>query len=428
MLKSHKIMILLSESRQRQTELAEAVNASADGATEEQINQRTALAKEIGALETEYRGHLTDEAAEEARAGSAFGDDGETAEVRRVLGAARVGNYMMHAVEGSAVDGAEKELCEALEIRSVGYGGGVAVPWRLFAEPVEKRADVASSTTQLSGPVNQASILQRIFAPTGELLDALGVRLDSAAPGQAQFPLLTAGVTASAKAESASATDAAVPTFATQTLTPKRITAKYGFTVEQAVEVAGIEAALRMDLAMAMRNEMARQVLNGDGNTPNVHGLLSRIAAPDIHAAVTTLAQFVSLSADAVDGLHAQRENECAVVLGVDGYKLAAKTYSTGIESSAIQQMNDRARVVLATSFMPDQVAATGAQAALVHAGADATRGDSIGVVWPAVSLIRDNVTQAAEGIVLLTAITLWDFYAAFRSAAYARTTLKLKA
>ena len=35
MLKSQKTMLALSEKRQKQTELAEKVNASADGATEE---------------------------------------------------------------------------------------------------------------------------------------------------------------------------------------------------------------------------------------------------------------------------------------------------------------------------------------------------------------------------------------------------------
>ena len=70
--------------------------------------------------------------------------------------------------------------------------------------------------------------------------------------------------------------DAVKPTFSTVSLKPKRLTGRYVFTVEQAAQVAGIEAALRRDLADAVMAKMSNQVINGDGSGVNVKGFLNR--------------------------------------------------------------------------------------------------------------------------------------------------------
>ena len=49
--------------------------------------------------------------------------------------------------------------------------------------------------------------------------------------------------------------------------TEKRLTGRYVFTVEQAAQVSGIEAALRRDLADAVMAKMSDQVINGDGSS-----------------------------------------------------------------------------------------------------------------------------------------------------------------
>ena len=112
MLKSQKTMLVISERRQNQTELAEKVNASADGATEEQINQRSALAKDIATLETEYRGHLTDEAAEETRA---FGD-AEARERRALVAGCNIGAIFAATIDHRQTDGQVAELQESLNL------------------------------------------------------------------------------------------------------------------------------------------------------------------------------------------------------------------------------------------------------------------------------------------------------------------------
>ena len=55
--------------------------------------------------------------------------------------------------------------------------------------------------------------------------------------------------------------------YETVSLKPKRLTGRYVFTVEQAAQVAGIEAALRRDLGDAVMAKMSDQVINGDGSS-----------------------------------------------------------------------------------------------------------------------------------------------------------------
>ena len=111
MLKSQKTMLTLSEKRQKQTELAEAVNASADGATDDQVKDRVALAKDIAKLETEYRGHLETES-EETRSATGFGD-AEARERRALVAGSNVGAIFAATLEHRQTDGQVAELQQA---------------------------------------------------------------------------------------------------------------------------------------------------------------------------------------------------------------------------------------------------------------------------------------------------------------------------
>ena len=112
MLKSHKTMLALSEKRQKQTELAEAVNASASGATEDQVKERTALATDITKLETEYRRQIETKAANETRG---LGD-AEARERRALVADSNIGAIFAAVVEHRQTDGEVAELQQALKL------------------------------------------------------------------------------------------------------------------------------------------------------------------------------------------------------------------------------------------------------------------------------------------------------------------------
>ena len=375
-------------------------------------------------MHTRQQAAILSEGAEQgAQAGREGNGDGEPAEIRSLLQRSSAANYLSSAVAGIQISGPESELNSALGISTVGAGGGVLVPWQML-DVSETRADVPSTTTELAGAVVQRPILQRLFGR--DVLESLGVRIDSVPAGQAQWPLLTAGDSPDQKSEKAAASDAAAPTFSTQTLTPKRVTGRYAFSVEQSAQVVGIEAALRLDLANAVGAKMSDQVINGTGAAGQVTGLLTRIAAPADPAAEADYEAYSGLPASGVDGIHAIAEGEVAIVLGVDSYKHAASAIQTGTAISALEVMARRGRAVIATSFIPAKTNGNIQKVNILHSGTDVMRGDSIAAMWPSLEVIRDPYSAASTGITSLTWITLWDCYTAFRAAAYKRVSLKL--
>ncbi|MDE0331474.1 MAG: phage major capsid protein [Nitrospinae bacterium] len=441
MTNKQKIELRLSEVRQRLNEIS---GLEGDAFTDEIRGEADTLQSEYRDLEVRHRAAITSESEEEARMQGAFNEgDGESAEIRQLMGAVSIADYLTPASAGRGVEGRAKELNAALKVEAVGKGGGVAIPWAVIAGPtpaqpegrqVEQRA--FTTTTNYAGGIAARPILQRLFGPG--ILDALGVRLDSVPSGRAEWPLLTGGVAPDMKAEGTAADAAVAASFTTETLKPKRLTGKYEFTHEQVAQVPGIEEALRRDLADAVRSKMSDLALNGDESTnaQEPDGFLTKLSAPSAPGAVATYEDFAGSHASAVDGIHAQTEMQVSSVIGVASYQLAAKTYRSGAGSdeSASEALKRRSAGCVASSYIPAAPAAGAKKdvqdgnifhGAGPNGGGAAMRGDSIAAVWPTLEVIRDPYTQASQGVVL-TWVSLWDLEAAFRSAAYKRIAFKV--
>lgn len=407
-----RVQLRMSEVRERLNEIAGLAD---EQVTEEVRGEAEKLHTEYGALEVKFRAAVAAADEVEQRARAAFGD-GETVEMRALQQRASVAGYLEHAAAGTAIDGAEAELNAALKVTG---GGGVAIPWAML----EARADAVTDTGALQGGKAQRPILQRLFGR--EIMAALGVRIDSVPAGMTEWPLLTGGAAPAQVAEKGKK-DAAAATFDTTALKPKRLTGRYVWTVEQAAQVQGLEAALRRDLAAAVRAQMQEQVMSGDGAGANVRGFLTALAAPAAPAAIASYADYAAVAAGAVDGIHAAMESEVGVVLGVASYQHAAGVFQAGSGDDGASAIKRRARACMASNYMPAATAAH-VQSALLHAGAGGDmRGDSIAAMWPALEVIRDPYTGAAQGQVALTWIALWDCHTVFRADAYKRVAFKL--
>ena len=356
-----KIALRLSEVRSRLNEIS---GIEGDAFTEEIRGEADTLQAEYGNLEVRHRAAITSEAEDEARMQGAFREgDGESAEIRQLMGAVSLADYLTPASAGSGIEGRARELNAALKVDAVGKSGGVAIPWAVLAGPTpapeareaERRAFTATNqgTGAYAGGIIARPILQRLFGPG--ILDALGVRIDSVPSGRTEWPLLTGGVTPDQAVEGAAAAAAVAATFTTETLKPKRLTGRYEYTHEQAAQVPDIEQALRRDLADAVKSKMSDLALNGDESTnpqePN--GFLTKITAPTVPGAVATFEDFAGSHALAVDGVHAQNEMEVSSVIGVASYQLAAKTFRTGAGSdeAASEALKRRSMLCVASSF-----------------------------------------------------------------------------
>ena len=429
-----KIALRTSEIRQRLNEIA---GLDGDGFTDEIRSENDKLIAEFGDLERRHRAAIIAEGETEAAAVGLFADgtaDGDSAEMRSLLGRVNLADYLAPAAGGVGLAGAAAELNAALELPTVGKGGGICVPWRMLlpdggltpevrqdGDGLERR--VFSTTAQYGGGVTQRPILQRLFGM--DIMDTLGVRIDTVPSGLTEWPLITAGAAPDQAVEGAAAAAAAAVTFATETLKPKRLTGVYEYTHEMSAQVPDLEQALRRDLSDAVGSKMNDLIVNGDEDTnaDEPDGFATTIDAPDNAAAVATYADYAGAHALAVDGIHAANEGQVSSVVGVDVYQHAASVYQTGSGESGSEALARRGMSCMASPFVGSAANSGQHKLNLFHASGPnggSMRGDSVAAIWPTLEIIRDIYSKASQGVIL-TWISLWDAQTAFRSAAYQR-------
>ena len=214
-----KIALRLSETRGRLNEIS---GLEGDAFTDEIRNEATALQAEYGDLEVRHRSAIVAEGEDESRMRGAFNEgDGENAEIRQLMGAVSLGDYLTPASAGSGIEGRARELNAALKVDAVGKSGGVAIPWAVLAGPTpapearqaEQRAFTATNQAAgaYGGGIMARPILQRLFGPG--ILDALGCRIDSVPAGRTEWPLITGGVAPDQAVEGAAAAAAGASEF-----------------------------------------------------------------------------------------------------------------------------------------------------------------------------------------------------------------------
>lgn len=411
----------------RLSEIREAVNApkEPDNAAE--------LRAEYVKLETEWRGLAKAEAEEAEKReaeGADEGGDGEGAEKRALVEKVEFRRYLSAAASHRDVDGAERELNEALDVRSA---GGVVVPWEaLLPTPDEQRDEYqhgarlearqdALTSAPASPDVNRTNrpIIPRVFA--GGVADFLGIGMPSVGVGEQVYTYLSAGVDPEMKAKDAEV-DADAATFTPKTFAPVRLSARYKFRIEDLAVLAGMESALRGDLRMAMREAMDNQILNGDGDAPNVDGLLATAAKGGLAdvanpAAVVNAASLITAYASQVDGKFATAQSGIRMLIGAATY---AKVVSL-VQGDAY--VFDRFASLTRISSLVPAAAANIQQAVAVKRSAPGLY--AVAPVWQGVELIRDPYTDAKSGQIAITAHALWNF-GIVRTDALARVKFKL--
>lgn len=404
-----KLELKRSEIKQKLNKFSEL---SDEEFTEEKRSEFEACKKDLDSVETRYQAALLADSQEEKTVEST----GEGKEIRTLLDKASLGAYLRSAGDGVNIGGAERELNQALQVDTN------ILPF----EMLEERVDAPTTTTQLDGGTTQRPILQRLFGK--DIFDFLGVRIDSVPTGMTEWPLLSGGGAVPAmKAESASAGDSVASTFTTQTLKPKRLTSKYIYSVEMAAQVKDLESVLRRDLQDSVKNEMCKMLLTGDGTGVNITGFNTRLNAPNpAPTAVAEFDDFAGAPSMKVDGIHASMESEVKLLVGLESYRLACRVHNQGSGESASEALRRRSGGFKATNYIA-AAAANVQNGNLLHAGTDTMRGDSIAAMWSGgISLVRDLYSNASTGQVILTWISLWDCYTAFRADAYDRVSFKV--
>lgn len=411
MTNAQRLAVRLSEVRERLNAIA-----SMDNPAEDVLSESNELRRELVAKESQWRAAIAAENAIEdsVRAASEVRDapaaDSEAREVSALRDRAMLGSYIRSAIDGRAVDGAEAELAAA-------RGCVGRVPWDAFAQ----RADVPTPSPSSGNPVNQDPILARVFARSATAF--LGIDMPSVATGTASYPVLTSAPAAEFKAKDA-LEESVAGVITANTVEPTRLTARVSFRVEDVATTAGLEDALRMDLGSAMQDELDKQILVGDGTSPNLAGLFDDGSGITVPSNATTEADFAAYNAivaDSVDGIYAASEGDVSVLFGVATLRHARRAIATGTAISGLDRVMGVAAGFMSSAHVAD--VASKNQSAMLRRG---TLRAAVAPVWQGVQLIRDELSDAGKGWVHVTAVALYGFEVV-RAAAFNHVKLQIQ-
>ena len=409
MLKSIEKALRLSEIREKLNDL----NVITEPTDAQRAEERDLLSSRK-ATETEYRDALTAEA-DEATHPTDVTVDTETRERLELRGKARVGDYLSAFIEGRRVDGATSEYRSAC-----GIAQEYEVPLDLF-EPTAGRVEHRAVTGAPTDTPIEASPTQPYVYARGAAA-FLGVDLVTVGAGAHMFPVLSTATPTAAKAKSATADETAAA-FTAAPLTPRRVTGSFRITLEDLAVFPQLEDALRRDLPLSLAHRVNAQVVNGSGTAPSLKSLRSQITAAENETTTETFQTFLTKTAAFVDGRFAGTLAEIRQVVGIFTYANAAGLYSARDLSAAdaLGQRSAGFRAVT-TDFVPAKSGSL--QTGIVRRGAQPM--SAAAALWSGVRLIRDEVTAAAKGEVVITALQLIGDVVLIQTDAWAATSWKI--
>ena len=383
MTKRQRLELRLSEVRKR---LNEVSDLEGDALTDEIRAEAAALKTEFGDLEIRFQAATIaepDPDPVETRAG-----DREAAELADLTRRASAGDIFAAVLERrSATEGATSELQAHYKL---GYN---QVPLAMLRD-VEERA-----VTPAPGNVgqNQAAIVPGVFPQSCAAF--LGIDMPTVGVGEAVYPVLTTNATVHVPAEGGAAAET-TGSFSAEVLSPTRLQASFFYSREDRARFAGMDSALRMNLADALSDALDKEILAG------TNGLFTGTVLANHNAgAVTSYALYRSqLAYGRVEGTYAMTVGDLKIVMGSGTYAHAAGQFRS-------DQAGDRAALedlmaVTAGVKVSAHVPAVGGnkQNAVIRLG---SRRDMVAPIWEGITLIPDEVTKAGSGQIVVTAVML---------------------
>lgn len=379
-----KVQLRLSEIRKRMAELA-----GLETLTEEQTQEVEQLRAEFGQCETRQQALLI--------AGEGEGNEETTEETpeereySELLAGASVAEVVVAAVEGRATDGQTAELQQHHELRAN------QVPLDLLLEqPEERTAGVTPAPANVGA--TQRPIIPAVFPMSH--LSHLSIPQDRLMTGEAVYTVLSTSAAPGTPAKGAEQ-EHSTGAFSVKTLAPARIQASMFYAREDAARLAGLDAALRQNLNEALSDKLDERVLNNllTGNT---------LTQKDASKADTFESYLSRFAYERVDGRFAEDAMALRVTVGTATYASMGSQYRDSTALNALMGLKavtggERGRSVRVSPHVP--AVTSNKQPGLVRVG---MRRDYAVGIWEGVTIIVDEVTQAKEGEIILTAVMLY--------------------
>ena len=412
---SQKIALKLSEIRQKLNELSDK-----DAPTDAEQEEMRTLSAEYPALEVRHRAAIIADAAEADEAGDADPGDSEDRERAELRSRATVAGYMLAAVDGRPVQGAEAELSQA-----AGCPG--SIPMELFEVGRRGRSEAEQrvvTPSPATADENLAGIVPAIFDRSAAAF--LGVEMPTVATGDAGYPVLSTSLTGGPVAKSADAAETAAA-FTVTMAQPRRISGAFRLLVEDMARLRGMESALRANISSVLSDELDNQAINGSGSGDGtLNGLLAILDDPAAPAAsAEDFARFVAAAASHVDGLFAVDVGGIRQLIGVQTYAHTLGAYRSNQSDVAAESwLMTRTGGVRTSRRIAAPVG--NIQQAIVRRSNPV--GDRVAVMptWEGIQMIRDPYTGAGKGEIVLTALMLVGDVIVLRGGAFVQDSYRL--
>ena len=400
MRKSTEIRAALKAQRERLDELLQV-----DSRTAVQTAEANRMYLDIMAGDALLLAAEREEEAELARiAGEPAASGPEDIEFRALRSRANLGRAVMNALAGISPTGAEAELAQHRGI------GDNRIPLDLFAAAVTVPASGSGQET------NTAGILPQLFeSPVSRFL---GVERPRVGVGEASYPIIGTGSTIEQPGQGVAVTESS-PAVSVKTATPKRVTGQIRFQVEDAALLPNMEEALRRNLSEAIADGLEKQV---------VQALQSAdvSSAPTAEGTTNTFKTFRAKLLALLDGPHASRVGDLRTLVNfhslqaLEALEFATATNPAGASYTAADWMREHGGGVIGSVHM----SAHSSNVSEFNVMLGMHRGSLLQPLWEGVRVIRDELTDAGKGEVLITALVLQDTVVA-RAAAFSRQSVK---
>ena len=362
-----KIQLRMSETREKINGLAEIRVDDAD-----KLAERQKLSAELKAQEVELRAAIEADATPESREWSDLNSRFDLGELFT--------NVMEHRASAGAIAEVQKERGLAPN----------AIPTEML---MEHRA-----VTPAPGDVgqNQSSITGFVFPQS--VAAFLAIPSEIVPVGDATFPVLTSDPAAGTPAENAAQAET-TGAFSADVLTPGRIQASFFWSREDANRFMGMGGALQEALQGGIADKLDKEIIQG------TNGLLTGTILPNnAQAAASSYGDYVSkLLYARVDGRYASDLADIRVVMGAEAFGNAATKFPTNGEQNALARIRSDSGGVRVSANVPAEN--SNKQNSIVRRG---NRRDYVAPVWGQVTLIPDEITKAADGQIVLTAVLLY--------------------
>ena len=375
MTRRQKLELRASEIRTRLAELggADELTDELRGELDKLRGEYTDTERKIGALT------VAEDTPEVTEQGS------EARELAALIADAKVGNVFEAVIEHRTTDGREAELQTHF---------GLAANSIPLAMLIEHRAvtPAPSSVSQ-----TQAEIVPGVFPMSCAAF--LGVDMPTVPVGEAVYPVLTTNATVNTPIENAASADT-TGSFSADVLSPSRLQAAFFYSREDRARFRGMSEALRINLSDALSDALDRQILVG------ANGLLTGTNLPNHNAsAVTSYAGYrANFAYGRVDGTYASTVGDVRSVVGSGTYAHASGVFrSTNAgDRAALEDIMSVTAGVKVSAHVP--AVASNKQNAVIRLG---SRRDAVAPIWEGVTLIPDEITKAANGQIVVTAVML---------------------